>query len=273
MHINSSYRHFFLTSTGKESAQKGVCQKSWENFIFNETVLSSRLQDNRAIKKETLEGDSRAGWVLEKGFVHLPRKIMAGNHMGHPQHPSPQCLKFAIDFQDHMSLAIWLISIFALLSLLSTFIFLCFARYLKLTEKPLPPFFRTLGTIGLIVTLLLIFGGRAGWQWYQNRPTDKVTILVADFDGPEPKKYRVTENLLRELQDASHAYKDMEIRALGKTITEQEGSDKAREESQRSTIMLWGNYGLTSERVQITLHFEIPRGYKFFPIFGKNIPS
>ena len=90
---------------------------------------------------------------------------------------------------------------------------------------------------------------------------NKVTILVANFDGPNPKEYRVTDYILHQLRDATRKYPDISIEALGKPITEQEGSKAARAigTERKANIVLWGWYGPTQEMVSISVNFEVLR--------------
>jgi len=89
--------------------------------------------------------------------------------------------------------------------------------------------------------------------------SSEVIILVADFDGPDPKNYRVTDNILSELYAGTSKENGVEVIALGQSITEAEGINKARAEGRKygADIVIWGWYGVTGEAVQLTTHFEI----------------
>ena len=54
-------------------------------------------------------------------------------------------------------------------------------------------------------------------------PPSKINILVAEFDGPEPQTYRVTETIINQLRKAIGAYEDVQVKALYETITEARG--------------------------------------------------
>ena len=93
---------------------------------------------------------------------------------------------------------------------------------------------------GLIIIPLLTASG-VGYHLYQQaRPPSKVIVLIANFDGPEPKKYRVTETVLARLRQALEPYDDVEVKALGGAITEAEGSTAARAagEKRKATIVM-----------------------------------
>jgi len=123
---------------------------------------------------------------------------------------------------------------------------------------------------GLIIILLLAAGG-VGYHLYQQaKPPTKIILLVADFDGPEPQKYVVTKTVLARLRQALEPYNDVRVEALGRAITEQEGSAVARAEGERrkATIVIWGWYGATEEVVPISVHFEVLRPPKYMPELG-----
>jgi hypothetical protein len=90
-------------------------------------------------------------------------------------------------------------------------------------------------------------------------PASWNVVLVADFDGPDAKNYRVTEAILHELQTTF--LKDGRIKALGRAITEQEGSVVARASAARmdARICIWGWYARTAQRVQVTYHVEFEK--------------
>ncbi len=96
-------------------------------------------------------------------------------------------------------------------------------------------------------------------QSRQSRPPAKNIILVADFDGPEPQNYRVTETVLTHLHAVLEPYDDVEIEALWRAITEMEGSLTARAEGEKhkAAVVIWGWHGVTAEAVPLSVHFEV----------------
>jgi hypothetical protein len=48
-----------------------------------------------------------------------------------------------------------------------------------------------------------------------------VKILIAEFEGPDPQKYRVTDNILSEIRRKMEKYKDVEIVKLTRGIKRQ----------------------------------------------------
>ncbi|WP_051469921.1 tetratricopeptide repeat protein [Fischerella sp. PCC 9605] len=92
-------------------------------------------------------------------------------------------------------------------------------------------------------------------------PPQNPIILVADFEGPDPQHYRVTETIIRRLNNAigTKKYAHVEIKSLGKSITEKQGKKVARNEGEKhkAIIVIWGWYGKTKEVVPISTNFEV----------------
>jgi tetratricopeptide (TPR) repeat protein len=122
-----------------------------------------------------------------------------------------------------------------------------------------------------LVIIPLLTGSGVGYHFYQQaQPPTKVIFLMADFDGPEPQKYRVTETVLARLRAALEPYDDVEVKALGRAIPEAEGSAAARTEGEKrkATIVIWGWYGVTAEAVPLSVHFEVLRPPEYMPELG-----
>jgi tetratricopeptide (TPR) repeat protein len=128
---------------------------------------------------------------------------------------------------------------------------------------------RRLAIVGFFAVPLLTCAGFLGWR---SLPPPKVLLLIANFDGVDPQKYQVTENILRNLRKATEPYADVKVQALDKSITEQQGSEVARAEGEqkKAAIVIWGDYGVTSTNVQISVHFEILNPPTYFPELGKT---
>jgi tetratricopeptide (TPR) repeat protein len=128
---------------------------------------------------------------------------------------------------------------------------------------------RRLAVVGLFAVPLLTFAGF--WVW-RSMPAPRVLLLVANFDGVEQQNYRVTENILRNLRNTTRPYADVKVVALNRTITEQQGSEVARAagEQKKASIVIWGEYGVTADHVQIGTHFEVLKPPTYFPELGKT---
>lgn len=94
---------------------------------------------------------------------------------------------------------------------------------------------------------------------------DTITILVADFRGPDPQNYLVTDKIIQGLRAATNEYSDISIQPLKETITEQTGSKGGSEYARdigakrKASIILWGYYGATSKKVDVNVYFEVLR--------------
>ena len=125
---------------------------------------------------------------------------------------------------------------------------------------------------GLIAIPILSFSGVAGWFYVQSLPAKNIIVLVADFDGPDPKTYRVTEAVNRQLHQATEKYADVEIQSLNKSITEQEGSKVAwtEGEKRKATIVIWGWYSNPGNVALLSAHFEVLHPPKYLPELKQN---
>jgi tetratricopeptide (TPR) repeat protein len=126
---------------------------------------------------------------------------------------------------------------------------------------------RRFAIAGLILIPLLSFTGVSGWFYLQSLPAKNVIVLVAEFDSPDAKTHGVTETIIRQLRQATEKYTDVEIQALNKPITEQEGSKVARAagEKRKATIVIWGWYRNLGEVVPLSVNFEVLHPPKDLP--------
>ncbi len=131
---------------------------------------------------------------------------------------------------------------------------------------------RRMAIAGLILVPLLTLGGYGGWQYVQSLPTDEIVILVAEFDGPREEDYRVTETILTNLQAATKDYDAVQVKALGETVTAQQGSDKARQlgEQRNAAIVIWGGYG-NAEVLPLSVNFEVLQPTEYLPVFDDTV--
>jgi tetratricopeptide (TPR) repeat protein len=126
--------------------------------------------------------------------------------------------------------------------------------------------------VGLVLLLLLSLGGIGYYLYEQNRAANRIIILVADFDGPEPERYGVTEAVLNRLRQAVRPHPDVDVVALGRAITEGEGTKEARSEGEthRASIVIWGWYRPPGEKVALIVHFEIMKPTQGLPEIGSQ---
>jgi tetratricopeptide (TPR) repeat protein len=146
-------------------------------------------------------------------------------------------------------------------------------KWSRLRVPHYPEWARHLGYIGTIVIPLLVTGGIGYYAYQQSQPPSKIILLVANFDGPEPQKYRVTETVLTHLRQALARYDDVQVEALGRAITEAEGSASVRAEGagRKAAIVIWGWYGVTAEMVPLSVHFELLRRPEHLPELGPTV--
>jgi tetratricopeptide (TPR) repeat protein len=114
------------------------------------------------------------------------------------------------------------------------------------------------GKIGLLIVMgiaVLMWG----YSFWQNRVLDeKTVVLVANFDGPDQKNYRVTETILNQLTKSLAGYEDTIIIPLNQSIAEQDASNKARDygDQYHADLVIWGWYGVTNTNAMVTIHIE-----------------
>jgi tetratricopeptide (TPR) repeat protein len=118
---------------------------------------------------------------------------------------------------------------------------------------------RRIALIGIFGVPVFSFIGYQVWQHIRSLPPDKMIILVANFESLDGQNYGVTEKIIEQLRDETAQYPDVQISALSKSVTAQEGSAKARAiaKDHKATIFLWGWYRKAQENVLITAHYEV----------------
>ena len=116
---------------------------------------------------------------------------------------------------------------------------------------------RRIATTGMVVIPIVYLC----WQYVERLPPRDIIVLVANFDGDDPKNYRVTEIIRKNLREATKSYADVTIKPLNYTITETEGFEvaEAKGREEKASIVIWGWYGKTNESVYLTAHCEIMR--------------
>jgi tetratricopeptide (TPR) repeat protein len=125
--------------------------------------------------------------------------------------------------------------------------------------------------VALPVTAAVIAGARMR-VFDRRSPSPKFVVLVTHFDGPDEDKYRTTDILVERLREATEKYPEVEIRALSRTVTVQQGSAEARKigEENKASIVLWGWYGLTNLEALTKVHFEILASPKELELGSKD---
>jgi len=128
--------------------------------------------------------------------------------------------------------------------------------------KPVPRYTegtRRFALVGIIAILSLTLAGFAVWKVRDSIRPGKIVILVANFDGPDQG---ITQEVLKQLRDSGNKYaSDLLIKSLKETITEQDGSETAREKGNcfKASIVLWGWYRGT-DSANGYIYFEVLKG-------------
>ncbi len=115
--------------------------------------------------------------------------------------------------------------------------------------------------------MLAIFTLGAGYSLYNKleNSNSKVVVLISNFDGPDPKKYRVTEIIWENLFSALQEYDDVDL-ILSENVTVESFSEAKNEgEKYNATIVIWGWYSATEELARVTAHFDILKPPKTTP--------
>ena len=126
------------------------------------------------------------------------------------------------------------------------------------TQAHYPRRARCLALVGMLA-LPFLTAGFLGWKYVAGTSSHKLTILVANFDGPDPQTYRVTEKILEQLRQATRRDSEIQVKALGETVSALEGSRLARAKGEelRASIVLWGWYAKSQEKADVTVHVEM----------------
>jgi len=148
-------------------------------------------------------------------------------------------------------------------------------RLKRITSKPKHPRWQMPALIGFVCITVAVLGASLYFLTQAVAPStedlirpqgsigfkepSETKVLIADFDGPEPEQYRVTELILSRVTRALKPYQSVKVEPLRRAITEEEGKEAARAvgEEHGASIVIWGWYGATEEVVALSVNFEI----------------
>lgn len=152
-------------------------------------------------------------------------------------------------------------------------------------ESKIPKYSRRIRRCALVI-LIVISTIPIGIYVATLIPPKEFLILVADFDGPHPENYRVTDILLLELRRVFQNERNIRIGTLDESITEKLGSKRAREvgAGRYASMVLWGWYAVNESKEEnhehssqvldqgalVTVHVEIIRGSRLFEHKAKS---
>jgi tetratricopeptide (TPR) repeat protein len=83
----------------------------------------------------------------------------------------------------------------------------------------------------------------------------KFVVLVANFCGPDPETYQVTQEVLDQVSAALKGYNDTVVRSLDTTIPDEERAHELGR-TYNADLFLWGRYALTESAVRLWVHVE-----------------
>lgn len=126
---------------------------------------------------------------------------------------------------------------------------------------------------GLVFLMVCTIG--AGYALYTRieNLSNKVVVIIANFDGPDSEKYRVTEEIITKLKKTFQSDENIVVLPLNFVITEQEGSELARKKGEQyhADLVLWGWYGVTNNGSLLTLHVENLTKSKYIPLQSSEL--
>ncbi|NEQ68927.1 MAG: tetratricopeptide repeat protein [Symploca sp. SIO2D2] len=125
---------------------------------------------------------------------------------------------------------------------------------------------RRLALVGLFaVALLMVLSGR-NWYHQQSLSKNQVVVLVANFKSLQSENRGVTEEIIRQLEEALERYDDVEVQALNEEITAQQGRKFAcaKGAKHHADIVLWGWYEESDKNAKVTAKFEVLEHRRFF---------
>lgn len=126
-----------------------------------------------------------------------------------------------------------------------------------------------------LAALLLALAGWTAWKYFPPMPpSDDLIVLVADFDGPDPKRSGVTDKVIQKLTETTSPY-NIRILALRRTITEADGSAVAEAEGRKhgAVAVIWGRYQQTASTVGLSANFGLLQAPQYMPVLGRLVRS
>lgn len=95
-------------------------------------------------------------------------------------------------------------------------------------------------------------------------PMKSVSVVVAEFQGPNPEQYGVTQILTDGLERLPSKGIDLKIEHLRELIDSKESAERRGREL-NAKIVIWGNYMANESHAQVTANFTMPDSPSFLP--------
>ena len=118
------------------------------------------------------------------------------------------------------------------------------------------PRLRALGLVGVVIIPILTASVWSYRAYLNALPPDKIIVLIADFEGPAPQEYRVAETLKENIALAFKEYSDVKVELVRQPFTTQYDA-RSIGKKRKAALVLWGWYGVTEEKVQMSVHLEV----------------
>lgn len=133
---------------------------------------------------------------------------------------------------------------------------------------------RQYALIGLYAFPTLVVLGFSIYFYQLNQsisPSDGIVILVANFEGPDPNRYGVTQFITEQTREAISKIQKVQVKTLEETITATQGPGRAIEIAQNNNanILIWGWYVASETGISVTYHVLY---LDFNTGFGTTIP-
>jgi tetratricopeptide (TPR) repeat protein len=105
----------------------------------------------------------------------------------------------------------------------------------------------------------------------QNAKSAKtVTVLIAEFIGPNPEAYGVTRIVRNALEELPGTYPDIRIEYLNEVIDNKETAERRGKEL-KANIVIWGNYIVNKSHTLVTAYFHMLHKPVYFPIESEKL--
>lgn len=134
------------------------------------------------------------------------------------------------------------------------------------------PKIRLLALIGIYAIPTLVLSGVGIYYYKINQPANGLVILIADFDGPDPQKYGVSQFFAEKITEITKSFNYVHVVTLGHPITATQGLSTAANiaKQEKADIVIWGWYVATDAGINVTYHTFIP---KYTTILQTDYPS
>jgi tetratricopeptide (TPR) repeat protein len=141
----------------------------------------------------------------------------------------------------------------------------------KRTKKPGFAFsqkIRYLALIGIYTLPIIALSGIGIYYYKANQPNDELVVLIANFDGPDPHKYGVSQFLNERINEGLNGIRNIRVEMLNETVSGTQGPEAALEitRQKKASLIVWGWYVATGQGINVTYHLTSPNADMGFGI-------